>query len=250
MNPLPFLPPGASAEAVAVDGVLAAIHWHILVLAVGWGSLFVYSLWRFRRRASPTARLRGPGIVWPSVAIGAVLVGDVLILSTNALPAWAARTVGPPANLRALHVRVIAEQFAWNVHYPGPDEVFGPVSAPLIGAANPLGIDRSAAAGRDDIGLLNALTVPVGRPIVVQLSSRDVIHSFTLNEMRVKQDATPGMTVLTWFTATRPGQWEIGCSQLCGLGHYRMKGSLTVLSLEDWEKWQSAEVALLARSQP
>jgi len=73
------------------------------------------------------------------------------------------------------------------------------------------------------------------------LPSRDVVHGFTLLEMRVKQDATPGMTTRTWFTATRPGEWQIGCSQLCGLGHYRMRGTFTVLFAEEWEQWLKKE---------
>ncbi len=87
--------------------------------------------------------------------------------------------------------------------------------------------------------------LPIDRPIVVQVTSRDVVHSFTLPEMRVKQDATPGMTVRTWFTPTRLGSWEIACSQLCGLGHYRMRGEYQVVSREDWDRWLADEVERL-----
>ena len=130
---------------------------------------------------------------------------------------------GPDAEA-PLEIHVAAEQFAWNIHYPGPDGRFGRTDAMLISAANPVGIDRDDPAAADDIGLLNILMLPINRPIVVQVTSRDVVHSFTLPEMRVKQDATPGMTARTWFTPTRLGAWEIACSQLCGLGHYRMRG--------------------------
>ena len=146
-----------------------------------------------------------------------------------------------------LEVRVIGEQFAWNVHYPGRDGRFGITRPALISATNPLGIDRTDAAAADDIGLINLLTVPAGRPVIVHLSSRDMVHGFTLLEMRVKQDATPGMTTRTWFTATHPGEWQIGCSQLCGLGHYRMVGRFTVLSAADWDAWLTKETAELTR---
>jgi cytochrome c oxidase subunit 2 len=89
------------------------------------------------------------------------------------------------------------------------------------------------------------LTVPVNRPVIVHLTSRDVVHSFTLNEMRVRQDATPGLSVRTWFTPATTGRWEIGCSQLCGLGHYRMRGAFAVLSADEWAAWQAREVALI-----
>ena len=85
----------------------------------------------------------------------------------------------------------------------------------------------------------------MGRPVLVHLTSRDVVHSFTLNEMRVKQDATPGLLVRTWFTPTRTGTWEIACSQLCGLGHYRMRGEYSVIAPDAWDAWQRSELALL-----
>ena len=145
-----------------------------------------------------------------------------------------------------VEVRVVAEQFAWNIQYPGPDRTFGRTSAALISASNPLGIDRTDPAARDDVGLLNTLMLPLGRPVVVHLTARDVIHSFTLNEMRVKQDATPGLVVRTWFTPTVAGKWEIACSQLCGLGHYRMRGDYTVMPEEEWNRWLASEVAMIS----
>ena len=95
------------------------------------------------------------------------------------------------------------------------------------------------------MGLLNILTVPVGRPVVVHLTSRDVVHSFTLNEMRVRQDATPGLLVRTWFTPAMTGHWQIACSQLCGLGHYRMRGEFSVVTQTEWDDWLEDEVDLI-----
>jgi cytochrome c oxidase subunit 2 len=174
--------------------------------------------------------------------------GELLADHTHlerALPAWAARNEAPPADARPLEVRVIGEQFAWNIHYPGPDGVFGKAESSLISASNPLGIDRTDPAAADDIGLLNELMLPVNRTVVIRLTSRDVIHSFTLNDRRVKQDATPGMFARVWFTPTRTGDWEIACSQLCGLGHYRMRASYTVMPPDAWAAWLAGEEARL-----
>ena len=215
------------------------------IQAVAWGVFFVYCLIRFRQRVHPQARPTGPKPALAILAIALVIVGDAVILATTALPVWLKRTTVPVSMEAPFEVRVAAEQFAWNVHYPGPDGLFAATSSALISAANPLGIDRTSDGGADDIGLQNVLTVPVGRPIIVQLTSRDVVHSFTLNEMRVRQDATPGLVVRTWFTPTTTGRWEIACSELCGLGHYRMRGGFAVLSAEDWAAWQAREVALL-----
>jgi heme/copper-type cytochrome/quinol oxidase subunit 2 len=140
---------------------------------------------------------------------------------------------------------IVAEQFTWNIHYPGPDERFGRTSQAFIGAANPLGIDRTDPDARDDIGLLNVLMLPLGRPVVLELTSRDVTHSFTLNEMRVRQDAVPGMETRTWFTPIVRGKWDIACSQLCGVAHYRMRGEYTVLAPDEWQRWLTSELALL-----
>jgi len=242
-----WLPAAASAHASMLDGVLLGIHWHILLIFAGWLALFVLALIKFRRGANPEPRRAGARKLWPVLAIGGVIAGDVLILATQALPAWSARVAPPPAGVTPIEIRVTAEQFAWNIHYPGPDGVFGRTNNTLISASNPVGIDRDDSAAKDDIGLLNILTLPVDRVIVIQLASRDVIHSFTLNEMRVKQDAVPGMTTRTWFTPTMTGDWEIACSQLCGLGHYRMRGEYHVVTDAGWDAWMKDEQSRLAR---
>lgn len=239
-----LLPLAGSAHAASLDAVLVSVHVHMAVQAVAWGAFLLVCLIRFRRRVHPRASYSGIRPRLPIVAIGLVIVGDAALLAGVALPAWLARSAPPPPLSAPLEVRVVAEQFAWNVHYPGPDGRFGLATHALISASNPLGIDRSSPGALDDIGLTNVLTVPAGRPVIVHLSSRDVVHSFTLNEMRVRQDATPGLTVRTWFTAIAPGRWEIACSQLCGLGHYRMRGAFTVLPPEEWDAWQAREVEL------
>ena len=238
-----WLPPAASDHAAMLDAVLRSVHLHMLLIFAVWLALFVYVLIRFRRGGNPEPSAQGARGTWAAIAIGAVIVGDVAILAFQALPAWAARNEPPsPAATPPLEVRVTGEQFAWNIHYSGPDGVFGRTAPDLINASNPVGIDREDPAAKDDIGLLNILTLPVDRTIVVQLTSRDVIHSFTLNEMRVKQDAVPGMTARVWFTPITVGQWDIACSQLCGLGHYRMRGEYHVVTRAEWDKWQEDEL--------
>jgi cytochrome c oxidase subunit II len=238
-----LLRPAASSHAPLLDGVLYSVHAHMLLIFVLWLAVFVYALIRFRKGANPEPRAEGVRGMWPAIAIGLVIAGDVVILAALALPAWAVRNEPPPSGIAPVEVRVVAEQFAWNIHYPGPDRVFGRTDATLINATNPVGIDRTDPAAKDDIGLLNVLTLPVYRTAVVQLTSRDVIHSFTLNEMRVKQDANPGMVSRVWFTPIATGSWEIACSQLCGMGHYRMRGEYRIVSPDEWEQWQADEVA-------
>jgi cytochrome c oxidase subunit II len=242
-----FLPVAGSAHAADLDRVLLGVHAHMAVQAVAWGLFFLYVLVRFRQGANPRARRVGLRPLVPALAIAAVIAGDAILLATSALPAWLGRNMLPPALPAPLEIRVVSEQFAWNIHYPGPDGRFGRTGQAFIGAANPLGIDRSDPDAKDDIGLLNMMMLPLGRPVIVDLTSRDVIHSFTLNEMRVRLDATPGMTTRTWFTPVMVGRWDIACSQLCGLGHYRMRGEYTVMAPEQWDAWLRSEVDLLSR---
>jgi cytochrome c oxidase subunit 2 len=242
-----FLPIAGSEHAAALDAVLLGVHAHMAVQAIAWGLFFISVLVRFRNGAQQEPQPRGLRPAIPLLAIGAVIAADVVLLAASALPAWRARTTPPAAASMPLEIRVIAEQFAWNIHYHGADGQFGPTSQALIGPANPVGIDRSDASAKDDIGILNVLTLPLNRPIVVHLTSRDVIHSFTLNEMRVRQDAVPGMTMHTWFTPVVAGRWDIACSQLCGLGHYRMRGEYRVLSQPQWDEWLRQETALISR---
>ena len=146
-------------------------------------------------------------------------------------------------------VRVTAEQFAWTVHYAGKDGKFGQLKIELIDGTNPVGLDRQDPNGKDDILSPNTLNIPVNKPIIAKLTSKDVIHNFFLPVMRVKQDIIPGMTVPVWFQATQTGKFEIGCAQLCGVGHTQMRGFFNVMSQEEFETWyQEEEKSLLASS--
>lgn len=241
------LPVQASTHAPDIDHMISLIHWLMLVLFVGWGAFFTYVLFRFRRGANPTASYAGTkGKLSKSIEL-AVVVAEVVLLLVYAIPAWAARVGAFPAEDEALVVRVIGEQFAWNVHYPGADGVFGPTDINLVAPDNPIGIDRSGPNAADDIVAINQLSLPVDRTVLVHLSSKDVIHSFAIFEMRVKQDAIPGMTIPVWFIPNRIGEYEIACSQLCGLGHYRMRGFVSILSDTDFQSWLDGEAALLSQ---
>lgn len=249
--PLNF-PPDASVHGPELDKLTAIVHWFMLVLFVGWGLFFLYCLFRFRRKAHPVASYGGAKGHFSTYGEAGVVLVEVILLVAFAVPIWAKRVGAVPDKSQAVQVRVVAEQFAWNVHYPGADGVFGRTDAKLVTAgANPLGLDPSDPAGKDDITTINQLHLPVGKQALIYLSSKDVIHSFFLPVMRVKQDAIPGQVIPIYFTpdkvnppdATLPNCalkktcWEIACAQLCGLTHYRMQGYLTIDSEADFQKW-------------
>jgi len=234
---LSMFPAQASTHAAEVDHMTILVHWLMLVLFVGWGFFFLFVLFRFRKGANPKASYTGAHGKFAKSTEVAVAIIEIALLIFYAIPAWATRVKAFPAESEATVARVVAEQFAWNVHYPGPDGKFGRTDVKLVSADNPLGLDRSDPNAKDDITTINQMNLPVDRPILVQLSSKDVIHSLGLIEMRVKQDAIPGMTMPVWFIPNRIGEYEIACSQLCGLGHFRMRGFVTVQSAADYQKW-------------
>jgi len=237
------LPVEASAQAARIDLIIALVHWLMLAMFVGWTIFFVYVLVRFRRGAHPQARYEGASGRLARLAEIGVVAAEVILLVFFSIPTWSARVDAFPTEQQATVVRVVAEQFIWNIQYPGPDGVFGRTRRDLVGPDNPLGLDISDPAARDDVWTQNQLNLPVGRPVIVHLSSKDVIHSFGLPQMRVKQDAIPGVEQRLWFTPTRTGEWEIACSQLCGLGHYRMRGFYTIQTQADFNAWLASQPA-------
>jgi len=248
------LPALASTHGGQIDNMIGWVHVFMLILFVGWGGFYIYCLFRFRRSRQPVANYAGVKSHTSSYLEVGVAVVEAVLLFGFAIPLWAARVDRMPSTSEALLVHVTAEQFAWNVHYAGPDGVFGRTDIKLIDTQdNPLGLDRSDPAAKDDITTLNQLYLPVNKPIIVRLRSKDMIHSFGVPEFRVKQDAIPGLTIPIWFVPnvttaemrTRTGnpefQYEIACAQLCGLGHYRMRGFVTVLSTDEFQKWVEGE---------
>src|SRR5262249_25202723 len=214
------LPVQASTHAGEIDEMLVLVHWLMAILFVGWGLFFIYVLFRFRKGANPKASYTGAkGKISKGLEV-AVAVIEIVLLVFYAIPAWAKRVRAFPTETEALVVRVVGEQCAWNVQYPGPDGKFGRTDIKLVAADNPLGLDRRDPDAKDDVTTINQLYLPVDRPVLVHLSSKDVIHSFGLYEMRVKQDAVPGLSIPVWFIPNRIGEYEIACSQLCGLGHF------------------------------
>jgi cytochrome c oxidase subunit 2 len=244
------LPPLAAAHGGQIDNLIGWIHIFMLILFVGWGGFFLYAIVRFRQSRNPVADYRGVTSHNSTYLEIGVAVVEAILLMGFAIPLWAARIGDIPPESEAVVVHVTGEQFAWNIHYAGPDGRFGRTDIKLIDLqSNPLGLDRTDPAGIDDITTVNQLYLPANKPVIVKLRSKDVIHSFGVPEFRVKQDAVPGLTIPIWFVPdvttaemrTRTGnaafQYEIACAQLCGLGHARMRGFVTVQTAEEFQRW-------------
>jgi len=138
----------------------------------------------------------------------------------------------------ALQVQVTAQQFLWTFHYPGADGKFGKTDLTLVSSTNQIGLDEKDPASKDDI-VSGVLHLIANKAVIVQLRSKDVIHSFFLPNLRVKQDAVPGLAVQITFTPDKAGEYEIACAELCGANHYKMRSFLTVdASEQEFNNWQ------------
>lgn len=210
---LPWLPENVSTYGGQIDSLFRLVFWITTITFVLVQGALVVFLVRYRRRPGRAATYTHGNntleIAWTIAPSLILVVLGVLSRSTwheikETMPAW------------RYEVQVTAKQFNWDVTYPGPDGKFGTA---------------------DDKTLENDLNVPVNEVIRVNLRSRDVIHSFFVPVLRLKQDALPGREIPQWFQATKPGRYEIPCAELCGFGHSGMLGHLTVHTAEDYAKW-------------
>ena len=160
-----------------------------------------------------------------------------------AVPLWSRQVDKFPSESESTVIQVVAQQFAWNARYPGLDGVFGKQDMHLVSSTNTFGVDPADAKGQDDVQVLNEIHVPVNKPVIAYISSKDVIHSFKLMAMRVTQDAIPGMRVPIWFKPVKEGRYQIHCAQLCGNGHASMAGGLLVVeSQAAYDKWLASKI--------
>lgn len=213
-----WFPEGVSTYAPEIDSIFMLILWITGFIFFAVEVTLLIFVFRYRHRPGRRARhIHGDNrleLVW-------TLIPFMIVVGIAAV------SVGPWMRLRnpdrfpppGLQVEVTAKQFEWNVRYPGRDGQLGTT---------------------DDFTSRNTMQVPVNRPVHVMLQAEDVIHSFFLPSMRVKQDAVPGMQIPIWFEATEVGEYVIGCAELCGLGHYRMRGTLQVVDALAFDRWNES----------
>jgi cytochrome c oxidase subunit 2 len=236
--------PNAALQGYALDSMLEMLHWFMLVLFVGWGSFYAYTLWRFRAGKSPKANYVGTTSHLPTKLEGGVLVLEVVLLMAFAAPIWANRVDEFPTTASTVHLRAVGQQFQWDFQYTGPDGKFGKRDPLLVSASNPLGLDRDDADAKDDLTAINEMHVPVNTPCIIDVMSKDVIHDFCIPNMRTMEDAIPGSIIPLWFTPIKTGTYDVVCAQLCGSGHALMHATLVVDSPADYKKWYNSTAQL------
>ncbi len=210
-----WLPRAASSFAGTIDGLFLAV---LIITGVAFIIVEVGLLWfivkyrrREGRRAYYTHGSTRAEVIW--TAVPAVTVVALGVISSGHWSAMRGRDSVPE---NAYPIALLAKQFEWRVTYPGADGQLGT---------------------GDDLEVRNQLHVPLNQPVAIRMEAEDVIHSFFVPEFRVKQDIVPGMTTTVWFIPTATGEYELACAELCGLGHYRMKGRVVVHSPEDFAAW-------------
>lgn len=266
-----WLPPDFSVHGYQIDRLIFWLHVLMISLFIGWGIFFVMCLVKFRQRQGGKAEYQLIKAK-ASKVIEVVVAGiEALLLLALSHPLWA-RYKQPELHAKdALEIRVVAQQFAWNFQYPGKDNIFGQGKIELIDDSNFIGIDKDAEGAKDDVVTLGNLYLPADRPVILHIRSKDVIHSFWIPVLRIKQDTIPGMEIPIWFQAKPEGiikdkngkalsaeeiqqatfkatsdktqlpGYDIACAQLCGLNHYGMKGRAYILSPEEFQKWYDAQ---------
>ena len=250
MEKLLGLPVLASEHGRDVDNLIIYVHWLMILLFVGWVAYFAYVLWRFRRSRNPKADYAGVRNHASSYIEGAVALIEGILLIGVAVPLWAKAVDKFPDKSQSTVLQVVAQQFAWNVRYPGKDGEFGAQEMRFVTSDNVFGIDPSDPKGKDDVIGLNEMHVPLvknpdgkTRPVIIYISSKDVIHSFKVIALRICQDAIPGLRIPIWFRPTQEGRYQINCAQLCGNGHYSMNvGFLVIESQVAYDKWLASKV--------
>ncbi|MFA0759100.1 MAG: hypothetical protein PVTTEEND_001112 [Candidatus Fervidibacter sp.] len=236
------LPTRIADTAYEVDGII------LFVLAVAAVFLLLSHLYLafvlLRFRDNPKATFIGvTRRSWlPVLAIVAVLLAFDLMFDHKSNEVWGKVFFRIPND--AFVVEITGEQFAWSIRYPGKDGKLGRSDVRLVSDDNPLGLDKNDPASKDDIVFpagQGELHLPLNRPVLFLIRSKDTLHSFCIPFARVKMDAVPGMTTRLWFTPTKPGRYEFTCAELCGLGHYRMRGDLIVEPMEKLQEWLSQQ---------
>ena len=231
----------ASEEGKGIDATITYLLIVTGLIMLAGHAVLCWFLWKSGKRdmpayKRPSARTEWKWAIIPVFLMIALSEGGVLLVSG---PVWDALYVEQPKD--PVVVEVVGKQFEWFMHYPGKDGKFGRSAIELVEGDNPVGIDEDDDNSLDDIYKRSMLVVPVGRPVVLRLWTRDVIHSFFVPQFRVKQDLIPGFKSRLKFTPTRTGVFELVCTELCGLGHYTMRGEVHVVEPEEYEAWLEAQ---------
>ncbi len=234
---LDWLPENVSVFGDGVDHLFSLIYYISLAIFVLVNAVYIVFIIRYRRKRKGGKAHYYHGNNLLELTWTALPFGLFLFLAFYSDGIWEDIKYSSKAPNPDLVVEVLGQTYMWHFRYPGSDGVFGRTDRALITTVNPFGIDPQDPNGKDDFMSINNMHIPVNKTILVRLSSVDVLHSFFLPNMRIKQDAIPGQMVDVWFNSRKTGMYEIACAELCGSGHYMMRGELLVQSQHEFDTW-------------
>lgn len=240
-----WAPPNVTVGGKQIDAILNFIFWLTAIVFILVQAVFIYYLIRYRRKAGAKAHYSHGNnfleIIWTTLP---VLIFLGLGIYSNHV--WFELHRNPPPD--AIQVNISSFQFGWEMRYGGKDNQLGEIDVKTISNQNKFGVSPDDAAGKDDF-VSSELVIPYGKPVHILLNSRDVIHSFYVPSFRLYQDAVPGRTISwVWFEVEKRGDFELACSQLCGIGHFNMKAPIRVVSPEDYAKWYEGKAKAAAEA--
>jgi len=234
LSPWWFTP--IASNWTSIDDTIGLTFWVTGFVFVAVNAFLAYSVFRYRHRKGARAQYEPENKKLELWLIGLTTVGIVAMLAPG-LVVWA-NFIRVPEN--AAVFEVIGQQWHWSYRFPGKDGVLGTVNSRLVSDANPFGMNPADPNGQDDVLIASQeVHLPIGKPVKVLLRSKDVLHNFAVPQFRVKMDMVPGMVPYIWFTPTRSGKFDILCQELCGTGHFVMRGKFVVEEEDAYQKWLS-----------
>lgn len=238
LNPWWFTP--IASNWGTMDDTVSLTFWVTGAVFVAVNLFMAYAIVRYRHRKGREQRAEYEPeykkLEW--WLVGLTTVGVAALLAPG-LVVWAKFVTVPE---EAAIVEALGQQWSWSFRLPGADGELGAVDAGLVGPDNPFGMDATDPRGQDDVLVAGPeLHLPVNEPVKVLLRSKDVLHNFTVPQFRVKMDIVPGMITYQWLTPTRTGEFEILCEELCGIGHFAMRGRVVVDDGDAYSAWLAAQ---------
>ncbi len=231
-----------------IDTTVIITFWVTGIVFIAVNLFMAYAVVKYRHRKDQRAHYEPENKKLETWLTVITTIGVALMLAPG-LFVWA-KVIDVPEG--ATEIEVVGQQWHWSFRYPGDDGEFGQVEQSLISPENPFGINPEDPAGQDDILVSSPVGhFPVNRPVKLLLRSKDVLHNFAVAQFRLKMDLVPGMVTYYWLEPTKPGEYDILCEELCGIGHHTMQGRVVVQSEQEYEDWLDTQPTFAAlQAQP
>lgn len=223
-----------AADWGAIDFTINVTFWITGAVFICLNLFLAYCVYEFRQKEGHKAVYEPENTRLESALSVITAIGVVLMLAPG-LFVWATIVTVPEG---AAEYEVLAQQWQWSFRYPGADGILGTADTQLVTETNPFGINPEDPNGQDDKVVDGPeMHLPIGQAVKANLRSNDVLHNYTVTQFRVKMDMVPGLVSYLWFEPTKIGRYDILCEELCGIGHFVMRGSVVIETEQDFNAW-------------